>query len=81
MGHWKNYDELESSLTVEELQATLESMRQRENRQHRFHAALQGIDLDDASTPAPDITTLSGTAAAKAGFGIGQGLGYEVQGG
>lgn len=40
---------------------------------------MQGIDLDEESKPSQDITTLSGGAAAKAGFGIGMGLGYEVQ--
>jgi hypothetical protein len=40
---------------------------------------MQGIDLNEQSAPARDITTLSGGAAAKAGFGIGMGLGYEKQ--
>lgn len=78
MGHWKNYDELEDSLSVEEVLFTLKAIREKDERDKKFSAAIQGIDLDD--TQAPDITTLSGGQAAKAGFGIGMGLGHEVQG-
>ena len=78
MGHWKNYDELEDSLSVEEVLFTLKAIREKDERDKKFGAAIQGIDLDD--TQAPDITTLSGGQAAKAGFGIGMGLGHEVQG-
>jgi len=59
------------------LLATIQSIRDRENSERRFLAAIQGIDLDEASGPTDDITTLSGGAAVKAGFGIGLGLGYE----
>lgn len=58
---------------------TIGAIRDKENNERRFSAAIQGIDLDEASAPAQDITTLSGGAAAKAGFGIGMGLGYEKQ--
>lgn len=77
LGRWKNYDELEDSLSVEELLATIKALREKDERDKKFLAAIQGIDLDETSQPAPDITTLSGTAAQKAGFGIGAGLGYE----
>lgn len=80
LGHWKNYDELEESLTIEELILTVESIRDREHRHNKFLAAMQGVDLDE-ETVTRDITTLSGSAAEKAGFGINQGLGYEKVGG
>jgi hypothetical protein len=61
------------------LLATIGAIREKESNERRFNAAIQGIDLDEESKPAPDITTLSGGAAARAGFGIGMGLGYESQ--
>jgi hypothetical protein len=41
---------------------------------------MQGVDLDE-ETVTRDITTLQGSSAEKAGFGIGQGLAYERIGG
>lgn len=79
LGRWKNYDELEDSLTIEELLATISAIRDKENNERKFNAAIQGIDLDEETAPPADITTLSGGAAARSGFGIGMGLGYEVQ--
>lgn len=52
LGHWKDYDELESSLSMQELIATLGAMHEKENRHNKFLAAIQGIDLSD-STPTP----------------------------
>jgi len=80
LGRWKNYDELEDCLTIEELLATIKSLREKDERDKKFNAAIQGIDLDEQDSTAPDITTLSGGRAQKAGFGIGMGLGYEVEG-
>ena len=41
-------------------------------------AKLQGIDLDDNEPQ--DIADLKGVHASQAGFGIGMGLGYSVEG-
>jgi len=49
LGHWKDYDELESSLSMSELIATLGAMHEKENRQNKFLAAIQGIDLSEQS--------------------------------
>ena len=81
MGHWKNYDELEESLCFEELVATINSLREKEMRDRRFLAALQGVDLEDdspSSKPSAenDIVNLNGYLAAQEGFGIDMGLGY-----
>lgn len=46
LGIWKDYDELESSLSMPELVATLESAREADYREKKFLAAIQGVDLD-----------------------------------
>jgi hypothetical protein len=82
LGHWKNYEELESSLCLEELIAILDAIRKKEDRGRKFSAALQGIDLEDSvqekqnHREVNDVTNLKGFQAAEAGFGIGLGLGY-----
>jgi hypothetical protein len=75
LGKWLNYDELESNLSVEELIVTVNAIREKESRDRKFAAAIQGIDLD-AEEVVEDITDLKGFAAAQEGFGIGFGLGY-----
>jgi hypothetical protein len=98
IGIWKDYDELESSLSLPELTATLEAKREIDYQEKKFLAAIQGVDLDAQSnkneenaweamkarvfskgqTGDPnDILSLQGISAAKAGFGIGNGLSYE----
>lgn len=47
LGHWRNVEELEESLTLEELVWTVEAARKRDERQNKFLAALKGINLDD----------------------------------
>lgn len=82
LGRWKNYDELEECLTFEELTAIINALRDKEARENRFMAAIQGIDLDENDTTAPgqkdlgDIKNVNGYVAAQEGFGIGMGLGY-----
>lgn len=78
MGIWKNYDELEDNMSVDELLSTINAARKAEQDRQRFLAAIQGIDLSD--TEPLDIADLSGTDAAIAGFGVGMGLGHSVQG-
>ena len=78
LGRWKNYEDLEASLTIDELIATINALREKEDRDRKFLAAINGIDLDEEATPAPDgdITDLRGFQAQQEGFGIGLGLGY-----
>ena len=96
LGIWKDYEDLETSLSMPELVATLESKRELDYQEKKFLAAMQGVDLDkqsgkkdaweemkarvfsggQASDP-NDILALQGANAAKAGFGLGNGLGYE----
>jgi hypothetical protein len=46
LGIWKDYDELESSLSMPELTTTLNAKREADYREKRFLAAMQGVDLD-----------------------------------
>jgi hypothetical protein len=96
LGIWKDYEELESSLSLPELTSTLNSKRDSEYNDKKFMAAIQGVDLDEQSgkgnaweemkarvfsngmtSDANDIMAFQGMNAAKAGFGIGNGLSYE----
>lgn len=98
LGIWKDYDELESCLSMPELTTTLNAKRESDYREKRFLAAMQGVDLDKQTGKADqnaweklkakvfskgktdnpnDIIALQGDAARRAGFGIGNGLGYE----
>lgn len=46
LGTWKDYDELESSLSLPELFATISSKRELDYQEKKFLAALKGVDLD-----------------------------------
>lgn len=47
LGIWKDYEDLETSLSMPELIATLESKRKIDYQDKKFHAAMQGVDLDE----------------------------------
>jgi hypothetical protein len=49
LGIWKDYEELESSLSMSEISATLEAKREQEYNDKKFFAAIQGVDLDAQS--------------------------------
>jgi hypothetical protein len=46
LGIWKDYEELESSLSMPELTATLGSKRELDYQERKFLAAIQGVDLE-----------------------------------
>jgi len=46
LGIWKDYDELETSMSMPELMATLSSKRELDYEEKKFLAAIQGVDLD-----------------------------------
>lgn len=46
LGIWKDYNELELSLSMPELMATLESKREQDYQEKKFLAAIQGVDLE-----------------------------------
>lgn len=47
LGIWKNIEDLENSINIDELHMILKAARDREERQNRFAAALKGINLDE----------------------------------
>lgn len=49
LGIWKDYEELESSMSMPEIIATLKVKRDLDYSQKKFLAAMQGVDLDKAS--------------------------------
>jgi len=49
LGIWKDYEELERSLSMPELVATLGSKRELDYNEKKFLAAIQGVDLDKES--------------------------------
>jgi hypothetical protein len=96
LGIWKDYEDLETSLSMPELVVTLEARRELDYSEKKFLAAMQGVDLDEKTgkknaweemkarvfsggqaTDANDIMAYQGPNAARAGFGIGNGLSYE----
>jgi hypothetical protein len=50
LGIWKDYEELELSLSMPELMATLESKRENDYQEKKFFAAIQGVDIDKNSS-------------------------------
>lgn len=46
LGIWKDFNELETSLSMPELSAALEAKRESDYQEKKFLAAIQGIDLD-----------------------------------
>jgi hypothetical protein len=49
IGIWKDYEDLEKSLSLPELFATLEAKRESDYQDKKFTASLKGIDLDEAN--------------------------------
>lgn len=46
LGIWKNYDDLERSISMPELMAIISGRRELDYEEKKFSAAIQGIDLD-----------------------------------
>ena len=49
IGIWKDYEELEESLSMQELTATIKIKRELDYTDKKFAAAMQGVDLDKNS--------------------------------
>lgn len=47
IGIWKNYEELEKSITIQELMYILNTKRELDYTEKKFLAALQGVNLDE----------------------------------
>ena len=56
--------------------ATLNASRDREHRERKFLAAMQGIDIDEDKDP-EDVSDLQNARiASQEGFGVNEGLGF-----
>jgi hypothetical protein len=49
LGIWKDYHELEASLSLSEIMAIISSKRELDYQEKKFFAAIQGVDLEDSS--------------------------------
>lgn len=47
LGQWKNFEEIEESLSLDELSAILDAARKQEHNRQKFAAGLKGINLDE----------------------------------
>jgi hypothetical protein len=68
---WKNFDELEENLSIQEVEVLLDASREQEYQKQKFAAALKGIDLDEqsgksGSDDAPTFEDIKRRAEAKA---------------
>lgn len=68
---WKNFDELEDALSIQEVEVLLDASRAQQYENHKFAAALKGIDLDEQSgksgnDDAPTFEDIKRRAEAKA---------------
>ena len=48
LGIWKDYSELEESLSLSEIMAIISSKRELDYQEKKFFAAIQGVDLEDS---------------------------------
>jgi hypothetical protein len=74
LGIWKDYQQLETSLSMPELMITLEQKREMDYQDKKFTASLKGINLDDAvgkSEDDPWEAMKARVAAATSGIGNG----------
>ncbi len=68
---WKNFDELEENLSIQEVEVLLDASREQEYQKQKFAAALKGIDLDEqsgksGSDDTPSFEDIKRRAEAKA---------------
>jgi hypothetical protein len=50
LGMWKNFEELENSISMNELNLIIKHKRRQEHEQRVFAAGLKGIDLEKGSS-------------------------------
>jgi hypothetical protein len=72
LGIWKDYEELEKSLSLSELFITLEAKRDLDYQDKKFSAAIQGVDLDENNQEEDPWEAMKArVAAAQSGIGNG----------
>lgn len=95
LGIWKDYNELESSISMPELMAILESKREMDYEEKKFLAAIQGVDIEKNKPKKEDAWTklknkvfnegrddndiLSFKGAKAARAGFGIGMGLDYE--
>lgn len=55
LGIWKDYQELERSLSMPEIMATLATRRELDYEEKKFLAAIQGVDLEDNNEDSGEV--------------------------
>jgi hypothetical protein len=73
LGIWKDYNQLETSLSMPELMATLASKRDLEYQEKKFLAAMQGVDLEEGRQDEPDPWEAMKARVAAKESGVGSG--------
>jgi hypothetical protein len=71
IGIWKDYEELESSLSMQELTATLQIKRELDYSDKKFSAAMQGVDLDKNSGSGNEWEDMKARVFSKGATGDG----------
>lgn len=66
LGKWKNFDDLEDSINLEELGLIIKALRKQEYERQKFAAALKGINLgDEQNDTEKKLEEVKRRAAAK----------------
>lgn len=65
LGSWKNLDEMEEYLTLDELILILDAERERKNEQAKFQAAINGIDLENEGGQTSKFDEIQARAQAE----------------
>jgi len=71
IGIWKDYDQLESSMSMQELTATLKIKRELDYSDKKFAAAMQGVDLDKNSGNGNEWEDMKARVFSKGATGNG----------
>ena len=71
IGIWKDYDQLESSMSMQELTATLKIKRELDYSDKKFAAAMQGVDLDKNSGSGNEWEDMKARVFSKGATGNG----------
>lgn len=56
MGLYRDFTELEESLSLPEMESIIMASREKEHRYFKFMAAMKGVNLDDPSGTSPQET-------------------------
>ncbi len=65
LGIWKNYEELENSLSIPELMAVIGSKRELDYEEKKFLAAIQGVDIDKGANKQNEWENLKARVFSK----------------